>query len=121
MTLQQTASDYVRCDEEIAQAMKSIKVLREKKQGLEKCVLEAMQAGNIASVTAGGKLITLKHQTQLGSLNKEYIEATLKQFCAKPHATNPEQFAEQAAEALMTNRDVKKEKYFLKIKKESTK
>lgn len=108
MSFEDSVREYVKLENQLKEANQALKVLKDSKTTLGKGIIKHMIQNNIDSCRLpGGGSLALKTTVQLGSINKEYIQETLKEFYKQPQPSDAEALAERTADALMTNRETK--------------
>ena len=98
---------WLTLEQQMKDLNKKIKELKEQKQVLNDTIIEVMTVNNIDSCKLpDGDTICLKKSIHYASLNKEYIQDTLKTIFGKPLSSNdPEKIANETTESLFNNRE----------------
>tara|TARA_B110000977_G_C11091322_1_gene497069 strand:- start:12246 stop:12602 length:357 start_codon:yes stop_codon:yes gene_type:complete len=104
------------CETKIKETQKALKVLRDDQQEISAQLMQLMLNKNVKCIQLDEHTIVMKACKQYGSLNKEYLQQTLSTFCEsnKNRKNDSKIFAEEAAEHLISNRDVN-EKQVIKL------
>lgn len=104
--MQEAAKKFANIELKIKELNTSLKTLREEKENVSEILKTIMTKENIEMITLNGYNIVLKNTKQYGSLNKEYLETSLSEFCNEAVINDTQSFASKAAEHVINNREV---------------
>lgn len=108
---------YIELDAKIKETQQTSKKLKSEKDNIHDELINFMTANNIEFCNCENNVLALKSSSQLESLNKDYINSSLKQYFETNKIPNDMQkLADSTTEYLINNRQ-STEKKTLKIQK----